>query len=177
MHIRLTQERDLPEIDHIFKLGCEYQHQEGNYSQWHEGYPSLDVVRDDIKNGYGFVCVLDESDCHEGSKLQAGAVVGTYALTPHEVAYDVIKEGAWSLEAPYQVLHRMGTIMGLGAGKFILEHLKHHYDYIRVDTHESNKTMRRVLTKAGFAYCGVVFYEGYGDMLAYDFVHAAVRPL
>ena len=58
-----------------------------------------------------------------------------------------------------------------------LEHLKHHYDYIRVDTHESNKTMRRVLTKAGFAYCGVVFYEGYGDMLAYDFVHAAVRPL
>ena len=56
MRIRLTQERDLPAIDQIFALGRERQHSEGNYSQWREDYPTIAVVREDIKNGTGFVC-------------------------------------------------------------------------------------------------------------------------
>lgn len=70
MRIRLTQERDLPAIDKIFALGRERQHSEGNYSQWREDYPTIAVVREDIKNGTGFVCVDDDDS----------TVLGTWAL-------------------------------------------------------------------------------------------------
>ena len=86
MRIRLTQERDLPAIDQIFALGRERQHSEGNYSQWREDYPTIAVVREDIKNGTGFVCVDDDDS----------TVLGTWALEDYEAVYAHLKSGAWS---------------------------------------------------------------------------------
>ncbi len=160
MRIRLTQERDLPAIDQIFALGRERQHSEGNYSQWREDYPTIAVVCEDIKNGTGFVCV-DDADT---------TVLGTWALGDYEAVYDHLKSGALSAERDYKVIHRMGTMPGHGAGVFIMQSLQENYPYLRVDTFEKNSSMIRLLKKVGFKQCGVAYYEGFGDMITFDYV-------
>ena len=160
MKIRLTQERDLPAIAAIFAQGIERQHQEGNYAQWREDYPTVAVVADDIKQQRGFVCVADDDT----------TVLGTFALSPYEAVYDHLVRGAWSAERPYQVIHRMGTIPGHGAGMFIMSYLQAHYEYLRVDTYERNRSMIHLLEKTGFKQCGVAFYEGFGEMLTFDYL-------
>ena len=70
---------------------------------------------------------------------------------------------------PYQVIHRMGTVPGQGAGKFIIAHLQATCDYLRVDTFEKNSAMIKLLQKTGFKHCGVAYYEGFGDMQAFDY--------
>lgn len=160
MKIRRTKERDLAAIDHIFALGRERQHREGNFSQWREDYPTIAVAHNDIKNGTGWVCVDDDDTM----------VLGTWALGEHEPVYDHLKSGKWTAERPYKVIHRMGTLPGYGAGAFIMEYLKTHYDYLRVDTYECNQSMIHLLKKSGFNQCGVAYYEGFGDMLTFDYL-------
>ena len=63
----------------------------------------------------------------------------------------------------------MGTVPGKGAGKFIIAHLQATCDYIRVDTFEKNQSMIGLLLKTGFTQCGVAYYEGFGDMLTFDY--------
>lgn len=162
MLIRLTEEQDLAGIDIIFAQGREHQHSEGNYTQWNENYPNLDIVRQDIIDGISWVCI-DKKD---------GTVLGTWALGDHEDVYDHLKQGQWNSDADYKVIHRMGTLSGRGVGKFILRHLQQ-YPYIRIDTSEKNNSMRTLLKKVGFNQCGVVFYEGYGDMLTFDYIRQA----
>ena len=135
MKIRRTEERDLPQIQEIFTQGIARQRSEGNFSQWREDYPTLEVVKDDIKAGTGWVCVTDDDQ----------TVLGTWALGGHEPVYDHLKSGQWSYDQSYQVIHRMGTIPGQGAGKFIIAHLQATCDYLRVDTFEKNSAMIKLL--------------------------------
>ena len=152
MRIRLTQERDA--------LGRERQHSEGNYSQWREDYPTIAVVREDIKNGTGFVCVDDDDT----------KILGTWALGDYEEVYDHLKSGAWSAERDYKVIHRMGTMPSHGAGVFIMQSLQENYPYLRVDTFEKNASMIYLLKKVGFKQCGVAYYDGFGDMITFDYL-------
>ena len=159
MKIRRTEERDLPQIQAIFTQGIARQRSEGNFSQWREDYPTIEVVKADIQAGTGWVCVTDDDQ----------TVLGTWALGGHEPVYDHLKSGEWSYDLPYQVIHRMGTVPGQGAGKFIIAHLQATCDYLRVDTFEKNSAMIKLLQKTGFKHCGVAYYEGFGDMQAFDF--------
>ena len=160
MRIRLTQERDMPAIEQILALASDSQHSEGNYSQWREDYTTIAVVCEGIKNGTGFVCV-DDADT---------TVLGTWALGDYEAVYDHLKSGALSAERDYKVIHRMGTMPGHGAGVFIMQSLQENYPYLRVDTFEKNSSMIRLLKKVGFKQCGVAYYEGFGDMITFDYV-------
>ncbi|HIV56140.1 MAG TPA: hypothetical protein H9898_10235 [Candidatus Anaerobiospirillum stercoravium] len=166
MHIRRTQERDLPAIAQIFALGIERQHREGNYSQWRADYPTVNDVTQDIQHGTGWVCVADDDH----------TVLGTWALGTYEAVYDQLKSGRWSVNRPYHVIHRLGTMPGHGAGTFIMRYLQAHYDYLRVDTFEQNASMIALLKKTGFTPCGVAYYEGFGDMLTFDYLRPAHQP-
>lgn len=170
MLIRLTEEKDLEGIDIIFAKGREQQHREGNYSQWNENYPNLDIVRQDIIAGIGWVCVDKKDD----------TVLGTWALGDHEDVYDHLKFGQWNSHADYKVIHRMGTLSNRGIGEFILRHLQQKYSYLRVDTFEKNRSMLALLKKVNFNQCGVAYYEGYGDMLTFDYIrpdsHKTLEP-
>ncbi len=159
MLIRKTLPEDLPLLDDIFTQCRAYMAAEGNPTQWDDKYPTSAVVADDIKQGTGYVCVNDE-----------GKVVASFALGTYEPEYDRLRDGAWHSNAPYMVVHRMGALPGQGAGQFIFAWLMARYSHIRIDTHEDNKTMRHILGKLGFAYTGVVSYEGYGDRICFDYV-------
>lgn len=157
MRIRLTTQADLPFLDALFD-GCRaYMAAEGNPTQWNETYPTAKLVAQDITAGTGYVCANDHDE-----------VIGSFALTSYEEQYDKLYDGKWHYDEPYVVVHRMGTLPRQGAGRFIFTELMAKHPYIRVDTHEANITMRRLLSSLGFAYCGKVTYEGWGERVCYD---------
>ena len=57
-----------------------------------------------------------------------------------------------------------------GAGVFIMQSLQENYPYLRVDTFEKNASMIYLLKKVGFKQCGVAYYDGFGDMITFDYL-------
>ena len=74
----------------------------------------------------------------------------------NDPSYAVI-DGAWLNDRPYGTIHRLasdGTVMGVFSQ--CMACCKTICPDIRADTHERNATMRHLLEKHGFVYCGVV---------------------
>lgn len=91
-----------------------------------------------------------------------------------ESAYKVI-DGAWKSDLPYAVVHRMAFSQqsrGKGLSEKAFDLIKEFcanngIDAIRVDTQGENVVMQHVLAREGFAYCGLVTFDG-GPKLAYE---------
>lgn len=158
--IRKTTAPDLAYLDQLFDTCRQYMCAQGNPTQWDSNYPTAKVVEQDIASQNGYVCVDPNTN----------EILASFALSTYEEQYDHLKNGHWHLDAPYVVVHRMGALPEKGAGSFIFKELTAQYPYIRIDTHQDNKTMLHLLEKFGFKYCGIVHYEGYGDRVAYDYV-------
>lgn len=161
MKTRKAERRDITRIEEIYRAAKEYMVAEGNTTQWSRGYPSRETIEEDISNERLFVIECD------------GKVVAVFVFTlEEEPAYRKI-EGAWNNEEKYAVIHRVasdGTVRGIT--KFIYTEALKCVPYIRVDTHEKNKTMRSALTRFGFKECGKVYYTRDGERterLAYDY--------
>lgn len=156
MAIRPTILGDLPAIETLY-AEAKAALREMNIDQWQTGdYPNSEDARIDMKNGSGFVYEED------------GAVLGVACIDfGHEPTYDKI-DGAWGAQPEtYGFLHRIavsGAAKGKGiAGKFFAELERQANEkgiaVLRADTHEKNLPMQRVLQKAGFTKCGVIWVE------------------
>lgn len=55
MHIRPAGEAELPRLMALFDGGRDYMRRNGNTVQWVNGYPSEELIRQDIALGRGFV--------------------------------------------------------------------------------------------------------------------------
>lgn len=146
----------------IIDMGRRFQKEQG-FTQWTEDYPTLDTVREDIRADKGYSLLTD------------GKIAGYMCIDfDGEPAYQNI-EGAWRLEGPYAVVHRMAFHsafrgMGLAEASFrLIEELcqQKGVSIIRVDTDFPNKRMQHILTKNGFVNCGTVVFQG-SAKLAYD---------
>ena len=138
-------------------------HKSLGFVQWHPNYPTLSSIAGDIENGNGFVFAEDD------------VILGYCCIMiGDEPAYRVI-DGAWKTERTYAVVHRMafaehsrGKHLSSKAFSLIKEHcIENGIGAIRVDTQDENKVMQHILTKEGFAYCGLVTFDG-GPKLAYE---------
>jgi hypothetical protein len=157
MEVRRSLFADIPRILEIYSESKKFMAQNGNPTQWPEGYPSPELVEADVaENGY---VVID-----------GGEIVGVFVFAENtdEAAYNNI-DGAWENDEPYAVIHRCATggTRG-GVGRFILDWCFNKFSNIRVDTHESNVPMKSLLEKTGYHYCGKIWYEGYGERLAFQ---------
>ena len=135
--------------------------------QWQNGYPDIDVIKRDIARGESYVYEKD------------GEVLATFAmLKTKEPTYDRIFEGAWQSadDADYTAIHRFAiAVRARGQGiageilAFAEEYSRTSYKYsLRIDTHEGNVVMRRMLLKNGFCYCGVIHLENGDARVAYE---------
>ena len=125
--------------------------------QWQDGYPSKEIIEQDIVAGVGYV------DCDDG-----GAVVGYEAVVlTGEEAYNQIESSKWHTSNNYVVVHRLcvlgesrrrGVAIELMnfAGEFAL---KHDVADFRIDTHEGNVRMLALLNKMGFEHVGTIRYD------------------
>ena len=135
--------------------------------QWQNGYPSKDVVLDDIRKERSYVVVgKDDRIC------------GTFALIKDgEPTYRKIYEGSWLTgESPYVALHRIAiakAFRGQGLAEEIIRFLEQtghacRASGVRVDTHTGNIPMRKMLERNGFSYCGIIYLSDGQKRVAYE---------
>lgn len=157
MQIKKATNADIEIILQIVDQARDIMRENGNLTQWNDGYPSRDIILGDISRDQAFVCVED------------GEVVGYFCFMKGdkpEQNYEVIENGAWLNEKPYGVIHRLASgrkVRGIAhkAFEFAFENCNN----IKVDTHRDNIPMKNFLNKNGFVYCGVIYV---GDGSARD---------
>ena len=152
MQIRLSQNKDLETLMTLFaearstiaKLGID---------QWQDGYPNREVIREDIQR--------EQSHILE----QGGTLCGTFVLVDAEPTYDVIYDGQWLTgEDNYLAIHRVAIFVacrGKGIPTVMMDYAAEQArsrgkTSLRIDTHEGNLVMRRMLEKQGFHHCGKI---------------------
>lgn len=86
MNIRPARESELPRLMELFDIARAYMRRNGNTVQWVNGYPSEDLIRQDIAQDRAFV--VEEAGIAEA--------VFCYLTGRHvEPTYAVIHGGAW----------------------------------------------------------------------------------
>lgn len=136
--------------------------------QWQNGYPSREVITEDIKAARSYSVETDSDIC------------GTFVLVDDgEVTYDKIYDGHWLTgdeSDDYVAIHRVAISVknrGSGISTAIIDYAARFARELgraslRIDTHEGNVVMRRMLEKHGFKYCGVIYLQSGDARVAYE---------
>jgi ribosomal protein S18 acetylase RimI-like enzyme len=138
-----------------------------NIDQWQNGYPNKEAILKDIKNNESYIITTKES-----------IIIGTAMFsTKKEPTYKSI-EGQWitKSDSKYGVIHRVAISRKYrkkGVAKFIFEKCeqqlrKSEINSMRIDTHEDNIAMQRLLLKLKYLYCGIIYLENGDKRLAYE---------
>lgn len=157
--IRAAEATDMAAIMKVMEAAKGIMRQSGNTHQWGEGYPSEDVITNDMARGGGFV--IEEE----------GQVVGYFAFLPSpEPTYDAIYDGAWLDDnLSYHVIHRIASYPDVhGIFSDIMAFCFSHDPNIRIDTHRDNRIMQHQIAKHGFTYCGIIYLASGDERLAYQ---------
>ena len=136
-------------------------------AQWQNGYPDRETVMRDIESGVSRVVVL------------AGEIIGTLAcIGTGEPTYDVIEDGEWltGKGRSYLAVHRVAVAVkhrGSGVSRAMMAYALElarasGLASVRIDTHEGNRVMRRMLEKNGFTPCGIIHLENGDRRVAYE---------
>lgn len=160
MIVRKAIENDLARCLEIYANAREYMRQNGNPDQWGTEYPYDYLIKEDIELGRLFVV-----DCD-------GSVEGVFLMEsgPDETYLEI--EGEWLNDEPYYVIHRIASSgKAKGVVNLAVEYALQFSNNVRIDTHEKNLTMQKVLTKIGFKPCGTIYvfapWEGKSPRMAY----------
>lgn len=153
---------DISAILHLLEEGRQIMRACGNVTQWTGGYPTKEMIQQDIQVGGGYL-IKDG----EGTPLAYFAF-----LEGPDPTYSYIYEGQWlDLDTPYHVLHRLAKDRGAkGVFSVVMDFMKAHSRCLRVDTHEKNLIMRHLLEENGFVYCGKIICSDDTERLAYQLV-------
>ena len=140
--------------------------------QWQNGSPNEAMITADVKAGQGRVVERE------------GKVVGTFAVIENgEPVYAVIEDGEWQTPDrdaegnwTYIALHRVAISLshrGSGISTAVIEYAEETARSmgrrsLRIDTHEGNVVMRRMLERHGFVPCGTIHLENGDPRVAYE---------
>ncbi len=160
MTIRKAQLPDLQQIMAVLDAARQIMRSDGNTGQWINGYPSEEIIMNDIENGYGYV-VVDVF------------IVSYFAFIPSpEPTYAKIYDGQWLDDTlPYHVVHRIGsTPTSHGIFKTIMDWCFSNDEHrnIKIDTHRDNRIMQHCILSYGFTYCGIIYLTSGDERLAYQ---------
>lgn len=159
MKIRKTTMEDLGAVMKLYAKARQFMQEHGNPGQWRQNHPPQDLIVEDIVRGCSYLCEAEN---------KAAAVF--YFAVEAEPTYRQIYDGAWLNDKPYGVVHRIAAPVGVkGAGGFCLAWcFRESGGNIRIDTHQDNLPMRRLLEKNGYTCCGTIYLEDGDRRLAYQ---------
>ncbi|MBQ1862325.1 MAG: GNAT family N-acetyltransferase [Clostridia bacterium] len=166
MIIRKGEMRDIPEIMSIINSAKKFFRENG-IDQWQNGVPNEETIVNDIKNGENYIVEDD------------GAVVATAMISLRgEPTYRRIYSGKWLCSGKYGVIHRVAVLprqKRSGLASMLVEKAKKitldaGYASLRIDTHENNLPMRKMIEKNGFVFCGTVFLADGSPRRAYEII-------
>lgn len=159
MKIRKTKAEDLERVLQIYEDARTFMRENGNPTQWGDTEPREERVGQDIADGDSYVCVV------------GAEIVGVFFFkVMEEPNYAVVYSGAWKDESPYGVIHRVAADSSKhGIASFCIKWaLAQSGGHLRIDTHENNLVMQKVLKKHGFEYCGNIIVQDGTKRLAYE---------
>lgn len=164
MELKKTTEKDISSVMEIIRAAQRY-FREANIYQWVNNYPNEEIIKEDISKGYSYVLLQEE-------KIVATAAVAF----DREATYEKIYEGQWLTNDKYAVIHRIAVaenLKGQGVASEVLKKVEElcrerQVNSIKIDTHEENKSMQRLLEKNGFIYCGVIYLESGSKRIAFE---------
>jgi methylated-DNA-[protein]-cysteine S-methyltransferase len=125
--------------------------------QWQDGYPAKDIVRNDISQKCCYI-IEDEENIIAMATL----------IFNDEPSYNVI-EGSWLTQNEFGVVHRMvvdSRYKHQGIALQLLQQFekrcrRNQIYSLKIDTHEGNLPMLKLLEKAQYSYCGTIWlYSG-----------------
>ena len=123
-----------------------------NIDQWQNGYPNIDTIKNDITLNKGYTFLIDNK-----------VVAYFYISIDGEETYNNIYDGSWLTNKPYYVIHRLvvnkeykNNNIASSILEYIISLAKDNNYNIRVDTHNDNIPMKRLLEKYCFKYCGII---------------------
>ena len=149
MRIILADESHLKAIIKVIDLAKQIMIANGNKTQWINGYPSEEIILQDIKQNHAYVIMNNE--------VIEGYFCFLRGENP-EPTYSSIEDGKWLNKDSYGVIHRLassGRIKGIAAACF--DFCFSQINNIKVDTHENNIPMQNYFNKIGFEYCGIIY--------------------
>ena len=157
--IRKATEADIHGIMACYDAAKRYMRASGNQYQWVNGYPSRQLVADDIAAG----------NCYVGVD-PAGEIVMVFAfIIGNDPTYTLIENGSWPNTLPYGTIHRLGSNGRYrGMLKECVDFCLTKINNLRLDTHEVNLTMQRAAEKLGFQRCGIIYCIDGTPRIAYQ---------
>ena len=161
MEICLATQNNLAELEELYDHARQFMKENGIPNQWGDFYPLRDVLEADIQKQQMYLCVED-------GQLLAAFVFHT---GPDE-SYGTIRDGSWKHpELDYWVIHRVASFGKVpGAAAFCLDWCKKQADRLRIDTHQDNLPMQRLIAKSSFERRGIIQCAHTGDeRIAYEY--------
>lgn len=146
--VRHAEFSDLEAVMEIFEYAKMRMREWGNTTQWVNGYPSSEVILDDIMKGN---CYVTESE---------KGIIGVFSfIIGEEPNYSVI-DGCWPDNDKYGTIHRIASAPGArGIADIALDFCKNFGVNVRIDTHADNAPMLGWIATRGFSYCGIIYVE------------------
>lgn len=164
MEFRKAGKTDINNIMKIIKQAQAYFKKQ-SINQWQNNYPNAEIISKDIDDKNSYVLLKDNN------------IVATAAVSfDGEKTYESIYDGQWISNNEYAVIHRIAVdnnYKGLGLSSQIMKNVeklclnKGVYS-IKVDTHEENLSMQKLLKKNKFQYCGVIYLEDGSKRIAFE---------
>lgn len=158
MTIRKATLQDLDEIMEIYRRARQFMADNGNPTQWPDGYPGRHLIEQDIEKGVSYVC----EDIH--------GIQGVFAfILGADPTYQLIEDGSWLKENSYGTVHRLASAgRRKGVASLCFTWCFEQCGNVRVDTHEDNKVMQHLIEKNGFIKCGRIFAQNGTPRIAYQ---------
>ena len=168
VNIRKSTKND---VDRIMIILGEARQKMGQLGidQWQYGYPSRDIIKEDVSIGRSYAIREEEN----------GEIYGTFFVEDRgEPTYDKIYDGEWLTgdDAKYIAVQRVAVCnekrgSGLANSIFAFAEEKCReagVGSIRIDTHRGNIPMRKFLDKNGFVQCGIIYLGTGEERIAYE---------
>lgn len=148
LEVRKARPEEIDQLMNIYEIARQFMAQTGNANQWINGYPSEELLLENIKQGFLYACVDEERE-----------IVGAfYFRIGDDPTYAYIEDGEWLNNEPYGVVHRLATNgKHKGVAACCFQWCFEQCPNIRVDTHKDNKVMQHILKKEGFVPCGIIY--------------------
>jgi ribosomal protein S18 acetylase RimI-like enzyme len=164
MQIQFAKINDVDEIIKIVaqaKTSLKKMH----INQWQDNYPNEKTILEDINKHRGFILRFNHQ------------VIAYFVLDlMGEASYKVIYDGEWLNNQSYGTIHRIcikEECKGKGYASDIIDFCKnysinHQIFNLRIDTHQENKSMNKLIKKNKFKYCGIIYVNHSDKRLAYQ---------
>lgn len=160
IYIRKAKVEDLSKIMEIIDAAKALLKKDGS-PQWQDGSPNTDTLRQDIQNNECWLLMV-------GKEIAGTATL----LTSNDPHYDVIKDGHWkNTTEQYATIHRIAIsskFRGMSLSKFFFSNLisigyQQGLHNFRIDTHEMNRRMQKLITDFDFEYTGIIYVNDRED--------------